>query len=107
MCALNLVLTVFVACFIVLPQLLVGHGLDVPDSIRGNTSALSIIIDGRVSALVVYIQDKLYQGRMNTLGYNYRDMHLSILFYSTATTTLVRMSHTMHLLLTNIPTSEN
>ncbi len=30
MCALNLVLTVFVVCFIVLPQLLVGHGLDVP-----------------------------------------------------------------------------
>ncbi len=52
MCALNLVLTVFVVCFIVLPQLLVGHGLDVPDSIRGNTSAFSIVIDGRVSALV-------------------------------------------------------
>ncbi|XP_064391152.1 transmembrane channel-like protein 1 isoform X2 [Halichondria panicea] len=47
MCALNLVLTVFVVCFIVLPQLLVGHGLDVPDSIRGNTSAISIVIDGR------------------------------------------------------------
>ncbi len=95
MCALNLVLTVFVVCFIVLPQLLVGRGLDVPDSIRGNTSAISIVIDGRVSALV----HKLYK-----LFCRYRDTHLSIQFYSTATMTLVKMSPTLHLLLTKSPT---
>ena len=46
MCALNVFLTLLVLSFLVLPQLFVGHGLEVPDNV--NVSAVSIIVDGKV-----------------------------------------------------------
>ena len=51
LCALNLILTFLVIFFLLLPQLVVGHGLEVPDSIKGNVSAVSFIIDGKVLKL--------------------------------------------------------
>lgn len=52
LCALNLILTFLVISFLLVPQSLVGHGLEVPDSIRENVSAVSFIIDGKVCALI-------------------------------------------------------
>jgi hypothetical protein len=47
LCALNLAMALIIISFIVLPQLISGNGLPVPDSVRQNGTALSFIFDGK------------------------------------------------------------
>lgn len=47
LCALNCILAILVLTFIILPQAILGHGLDVPESVMKNGTALSFILDGK------------------------------------------------------------
>jgi hypothetical protein len=48
LCALNCFLSLLVLLFIIIPQAIFGHGLDVPPAVRENGTALSFLLDGKV-----------------------------------------------------------